>query len=61
LLGAGPIPQFVDAYIQFWEIVKAGYAAGISPRATTLDGGHAQFVRFVCVAPAAAPPEAAMT
>ena len=65
LLGAGLIPQFVDAYIQFWDIVKAGYAAGISPaveqmtgkkprslntgRATTLDGGHPQFVRFVCV------------
>ena len=55
LLGAGLIPQFVDAYIQFWHIVKAGYAAGISPgRATTLDGGHPQFVRFVCVTPAAA-------
>jgi len=31
LLGAGLIPQFVDACIQFGDIVKAGYAAGISP------------------------------
>jgi len=30
LLDAGLIPQFVDAYIQFWDIVKAGYAAGVS-------------------------------
>jgi hypothetical protein len=60
----------VDAYIQFRDIVKAGYAAAISPaieqmtgkkprslntgRATTLDGGHPQFVRFACVTPAAA-------
>jgi len=27
LLGAGLIPQFADAYIQFWDIVKAGCAA----------------------------------
>ena len=61
---------FVDAYIQFRDIVKAGYAAAIGPaveqmtgkkprslntgRATTLDGGHPQFVRFACVTPAAA-------
>jgi hypothetical protein len=32
LLGAGPIPQFVDAYIQFWEIVKAGYAVSARAR-----------------------------
>ena len=60
LLGAGLIPQFVDAYIQFWDIVKAGYAAGIRPaventgRATTLDGSHPQFARFLSVTPAAA-------
>ena len=70
LLGAGLIPQFVDAYIQFWDIVKAGYAAGIRPaveqmtgkkprslntgRAATLDGSHPQFARFLCVTPAAA-------
>ena len=70
LLGAGLIPQFVDAYIQVRDIVKAGYAAGISPaveqmtgkkprslntgRAATLDGSHPQFARFLCVTPAAA-------
>jgi hypothetical protein len=30
LLGAGLNPQFVDAYIQFWDVVNAGYAAAIS-------------------------------
>ena len=70
LVDAGLIPQFVDAYIQFWDIVKAGYAAGIRPaveqmtgkkprslntgRAATLDGSHPQFARFLCVTPAAA-------
>jgi uncharacterized protein YbjT (DUF2867 family) len=38
LIGAGLIPQFVDAYIQFWDIVKAGYAAGISPAVEQLTG-----------------------
>lgn len=38
LLGAGLIPQFVDAYIQFWDIAKAGYAAGISPAAEQMIG-----------------------
>jgi uncharacterized protein YbjT (DUF2867 family) len=38
LLGAGLIPQFVDAYIQFWDIVKAGLAAGISPAVEQIVG-----------------------
>jgi uncharacterized protein YbjT (DUF2867 family) len=38
LLGAGLIPRFVDAYIQFWDIVKAGYAAAISPAVEQLTG-----------------------
>jgi len=38
LLGAGLIPQFVDAYIQFWDIVKAGYAAGVSPAVEQITG-----------------------
>jgi uncharacterized protein YbjT (DUF2867 family) len=38
LLGAGLIPQFVDAYIQFWDIVKAGFAAGISPAVEQIVG-----------------------
>ena len=38
LLGAGLIPQFVDAYIQFWDIVKAGYAAGVSSAVEQMTG-----------------------
>jgi uncharacterized protein YbjT (DUF2867 family) len=38
LLDAGLIPQFVDAYIQFWDIVKAGLAAGISPAVEQIVG-----------------------
>jgi uncharacterized protein YbjT (DUF2867 family) len=38
LLSAGLIPQFVDAYIQFWDIVKAGYAAGVSPAVEQMTG-----------------------
>jgi uncharacterized protein YbjT (DUF2867 family) len=38
LLGAGLIPQFVDAYLQFWDIVKAGYAAGVSPAVEQITG-----------------------
>jgi uncharacterized protein YbjT (DUF2867 family) len=38
LLGAGLIPQFVDAYIQFWDVVKAGYAAGVSPAVEQITG-----------------------
>jgi len=38
LLGAGLIPQFVDAYIQFWDIVKAGNAAAISPAVEQVTG-----------------------
>jgi uncharacterized protein YbjT (DUF2867 family) len=38
LLGAGLIPQFVDAYIQYWDIVKAGHAAAISPAVEQMTG-----------------------
>lgn len=44
LLGAGLIPQFVDAYIQFWDIVKAGYAAGVSSAVEQMTGKKPRFL-----------------